>query len=135
MGSASRAAAVAAALVILSCPIASRASILPQIKEAEALKAKMGSSLTTPVLSKHYVEVQKGVFVAVKGARERRQVRFARLVEAWQGDRRAVYEREGFPTFRYRELEAGVTTEHWTYPGKQVTYTFQGDRLLSVDPF
>jgi hypothetical protein len=135
MGSASRAATAAVALVILSCPTASRASILPQIREAEALGTEMGSSLTTPTLRKHYVEVKEGIFVAVKGARERRQVRFARLIDSFGGDRREVYERQGFPVFRYRERAAGVETEHWTYPGKQVTYTFQGDRLIAVDPF
>jgi hypothetical protein len=135
MGSASFAAVTAAALIVLSCPVASRASILPQIQDANALKKEMGPALQVPVLREHYVEVEPGVFVAVKGARERRQVRFARLINMFGDDRLEVYERMGFPPFRHFEQAGGARTEHWAYPDKQVTYVFRGNDLVTVSGF
>jgi hypothetical protein len=138
MGSASisaLSAAAAAALLVVSSPVSSPASILPQIKDANATEAQQEAPVLVPALRKHFVEVSPGIYVAVKGERERRQVRFARLLKSLSGDRLEVYEREGFPTFRHRELEAGIRTEHWTYAGENVTYVFRGDRLVSVVPF
>lgn len=135
MGSASFAAVVAAVLIAVSSPVSSRASVLPQIAAALEVKAEGEGTPGVPVLRKHYLEVEPGVFVAVKGERERRQVRFARLIQSLSGDRLAVYEKEGFPTFRHREREAGIRTIHWTYAEKGVTYVFRDDRLVSVTPF
>jgi hypothetical protein len=134
MGSASFAAA-AVAVVVLSSAVPSRASILPQIQKAETLQEEAGAALNTPALREHYVEVDPGVFVAVKGARERRQVRFARLISMFEGARREVYERKGFPTFRHFERVGGARTEHWSYPDDHVTYVFRGNDLVAVSPF
>jgi len=88
-----------------------------------------------PALAKHCVEIQPGVFVTVHGARERRMVRYARWIQLLEGDRLAVFEKEGYPLYRHYELDAGRRTEHWTYPKKKITYVFEDGRLLGTRPF
>jgi hypothetical protein len=70
------------------------------------------------------VEVKRGTWVAVKGARERRQVRFARLKDTWSTDHHDVAKEWGFPVFRYREEQAGLRTEVWSYPAAHVEIVF-----------
>ena len=142
MGSATSAAFLAAIVflgsttaLVGSAPVSS-ASVLSQIEEANtAEKSSPAPPGKVPVLRKHYVEVSPGVFIAVKGKRERRQIRHARLRKGYAGDRATIYGREGFPTFRHRENDGGIRTEHWTYLQGQVTYIFSGDRLVAVRPF
>jgi hypothetical protein len=138
MGSAALFAAAVVAAVTLSVPTIqapSEASVLPQIESAKAVEALREVAVGPPTLQKHYLEVEPGVLFAVKGKRERRQVRFARLVKGLTGDRREVYVNEGFPTFRHRENNAGIRTEHWTYLAKRITYVFHEDRLVGILPF
>jgi hypothetical protein len=81
-------------------------------------------------LMKHRIEVYPGVYKWVRGKQQRRQVRVARLIHLWQGDRRATYEKHGYPSSRHRETALGRTTEHWTYLATGQTFVFEGDRLL-----
>lgn len=109
------------------------ASLLPAIDHARDLREREVN--TAPVLRKHYVEVSPGVFLAVKGQRERRQVRMARWIDGLEGDRAAVFGEQGFPTFRHLELQTGRSLEIWSYPATGVTYVFEGNRLLARRPF
>jgi hypothetical protein len=107
----------AAALVVLGPVPDSRAnSILPGIASAR--------SRNTAVM-KHYVEVDKGIWMAVKGERERRQVRFARLMESWSADQQKIALQNGWPNFRWREDYAGCVTEIWSYPDQDQEFVFQ----------
>jgi hypothetical protein len=90
-------------------------SILPGIQSAHRQGTRM---------SKHYVEVDEGVWMAVKGSRERRQVRFARLMESWSEDQQKVAATLGFPSFRWREDYAGDVTEIWSYPAADREFIF-----------
>jgi len=112
---------------------ASAGSILPQIRTARSLTA-LGLS-EEPVLRKHYVEVAPGVYQAVKGERERRQIRFARWKAMLDGDRARIYETHGHPVFRHQELTAGILREFWTYPEQRWTYVFEGGRLVDTRRF
>jgi hypothetical protein len=114
--------------LLISAP--ARASLLPQIQEARALQEQQGA--WTRTLTKHYVEVKPGVKVAVRGARERRQVRFARWVESLTGDRLAVFEAAGFPLYRHRETAGGDRTELWTYPEEGRVYVFRDEDLVEI---
>ena len=128
-----RTAAFLLGFVLLTMTVPSppaRASLLPQIQEARQLSVE--ANLASLPVTKHYVEVAPGIYVAVKGAKERRQVRFARWVDGLQGDREAVYEAEGFPTHRHFETQAGDRTEHWVYPERGLVYVFRGDVLADV---
>lgn len=91
------------------------ASILP------AVEASRSRSLG---LAKHYVEVAPGVRMAVKGERERRQVRYARLVNSWSADQQSVAATAGFPYHRFRELAGSRLTETWFYPDQNLQYVF-----------
>jgi hypothetical protein len=114
---------VVAAVLALSIPPcalmeSAEASRLPALNQA--LSRGWG-------IGKHYVEVDDGVFVAVRGSRERRQVRFFRLRDGWSSDQSRAADRYGFPVYRYRDLTAGVLTEIWTYPEKDVDVIFDGE--------
>jgi hypothetical protein len=107
---------VAAGLfAIAPAPDVSAGSILPGIESARRRDTR---------ISKHYVEVDNGIWMAVKGSRERRQVRFARLIETWSLDQQKIAAKLGFPSFRFREDYAGVITEIWSYPGADKEYVF-----------
>lgn len=126
-------AAAALAAGISLPPSPSEASALDQIRAGRKTAEAVG--VEGPTLTKHYIEVEPGVYFAVKGARERRQVRMARWVDGLEGDRAAVFAAHGMPTFRHQELEAGRTTEIWSYAEGRRTYVFRGDRLLEHRPF
>ena len=122
-----------AGFVLYSAPAES--SLLPQIAEARESAAQAG--LGSLPITKHYVEMAPGVFQAVRGEKERRQVRFARWLDGLSGDRLAVYEAVGFPTNRHFENYAGDRTEYWLYADLGLSYIFQDDVLVeirSVDP-
>jgi hypothetical protein len=119
---------VVSAMTVLSAP--ARASLLPQIEAARQLGTQ--AHLTSLPVTKHYVEVAPGVYVAVKGEKERRQVRFARWVDGLRGDRQAVYETEGFPTHHFYETAAGDRTEQWVYTERGLVFVFRGDVLTDV---
>jgi hypothetical protein len=90
-------------------------SILPAIESARTEGGQV---------MKHYVEVDDGVWVAVKGMRERRQVRFARLVRMWSKDQQKVALKQGWPSFRWREDYAGRVSEVWSYPEADREFVF-----------
>ncbi len=75
-------------------------------------------------LGKHYVEVAPGVWVAVKGERERRNVRFARLVAFWSDDQKLVANEQGFPVHRWRDQYDNRLTETWFYPDMNRQFVF-----------
>lgn len=99
------------------------ASVIPAVDKAVSAGTTLG---------KHYVEVAPGVWVAVKGQRERRQVRFARLVAFWSPDQKSVAEKKGFPFHRWRNLEGETLTETWFYPDSNKQFVFDAEgRLLT----
>lgn len=137
MGSATWAAALIVA-VFAGLASSTEASLLPQIEAAREIhqtRETLGIEKSPPALRKHYVEVEPGDYVAVRGSRERRQVRFARLIEGLDGDRLEVFQREGFPTFRHQENFGGEVTTHWSYLKSGVTYIFRGDDLVRTVPY
>ncbi|MDZ4803371.1 MAG: hypothetical protein SGI90_00740 [Candidatus Eisenbacteria bacterium] len=76
-------------------------------------------------LGKHFVEVAPGVWMAVKGERERRNVRFARLVAFWSPDQKVVANEQGFPHHRWRDQYDNRLTETWFYPNVNRQYVFE----------
>ena len=120
-----------AGLVLHSAPAES--SLLPQIDRARQSAAQAG--LGSLPISKHYVEMAPGVFQAVRGEKERRQVRFARWLDGLSGDRLFVYNSVGFPTNRHFENYAGDRTEHWLYADLGALYIFRDDVLIEVRTF
>ncbi len=82
-----------------------------------------------------YVEVLPGVYTWIRGNDcGCRALRIARWIDSLRGDRRAVYESDGFPVFRHLEDSLGEVTEYWTYPDRHLTYVFEGDRLIRTQP-
>ena len=77
-----------------------------------------------------FAEIMPGVYVHVKGSRERRMVRFARWNQGLDGDRLRVYETEGYPFYRHYDLYAGTRTEVWSYRTKGITYVFSSEGNL-----
>lgn len=71
----------------------------------------------------------------VHGKQERKQVRYANLRLRLAGDRQAVFDSRGWPTYRTLEDYAGQRTERWTYADEKITYVFAGDRLLRRESF
>ena len=117
-------------LLLTPPPLPAQASLLPQIEAARELEAIRGAE--PPTLTKHYVEVAPGERVAVHGAKERRQVRFARWVDSLSGDRLAVYQAEGFPRHRLLSNTGGVRTETWRYPDGGRLYVFRDGTLIEA---
>jgi hypothetical protein len=76
--------------------------------------------------------VQYAVTIPVHGAKERKQVRYARLRLLLDGDRLHVYRREGWPTARHLEDYAGSVTELWTYDDRHITYIFKDGQLIET---
>jgi hypothetical protein len=122
-----------AACLLLLGSIDSEASILKELEEAIQLVESGAVDRDDVTMTKRVVEV--AVKVPVKGAKERKQVRYARWHLLLDGDQRAIYKREGWPTYRLRESYAGSVTEQWTYADKKVTYVFQGNRLVDTRLF
>jgi len=114
-----------AAAFLVSGFFAAEASLLREFEEAIAL-AEAGEA--SVALSKRRVEITTVVY-PVKGEQERKQVRYARWRLLLDGDRRDVYDSQGWPTSRTRVNFAGSVTERWTYPEQHRTYVFEGDRL------
>ena len=77
-------------------------------------------------------QVQYTVTIDVRGAKERKQVRYARWHLLLSGDRLTVYQREGWPTHRRLEDYAGSKTELWLYDDKHVTYIFKDGNLVGT---
>ncbi|HEX7878525.1 MAG TPA: hypothetical protein VF720_03900 [Candidatus Eisenbacteria bacterium] len=106
---------------------------LPHVGTASSVRGATGTS-TVPAavlaresgltLGKHYLEVSPGIWVPVNGERERRNVRYARLVAFWSDDQRDVAVDEGFPHHRWRDLYDGHYTETWFYPDVNRQYVF-----------
>lgn len=69
---------------------------------------------------------------AVKGKskKERRRLRYERLVRSFKEDKRIVYGRHGFPSYRYRERDSDRVTEYWVYMSKRLEFVFVGNRLV-----
>jgi hypothetical protein len=120
-----------AAAFLASGFFAAEASLLRELEEAIALVEAGEASVA---LSKRRVEITTVVY-PVKGEQERKQVRYARWRLLLDGDRRDVYDRQGWPTYRTRESFAGSVTERWTYPEHHRTYVFEGDRLVRTELF
>ena len=120
-----------AGLLLHSAPAES--SLLPRIDEARRYAAQAG--LESLPISKHYVEMAPGVVQAVRGEKERRQVRFARWLDGLSGDRLFVYNSVGFPTNRHFENYAGDRTEQWLYADLGALYIFRDDVLIEVRTF
>lgn len=76
--------------------------------------------------------VQYTVTVPVHSAKERKQVRYARLRLLLEGDRLGVYRHEGWPTARRREDYAGSVTEVWIYDDQHITYIFKDGKLIET---
>ena len=76
--------------------------------------------------------VQYTVTIPVKGKKERKQVRYARLKLLLEGDRLQVYRTKGWPTHRRREDYAGSVTELWIYDAQRMTYIFKEGRLIET---
>jgi hypothetical protein len=107
------------------------ASVLPQIEAALALQEATDGEFGA--ITKHYIEIAPGVRHAVRGARERNQVKFFLWVTGLSADRRAVYDELGYPTERYRERDGDRVTEYWRYESVHRTYVFEGDTLLRTE--
>jgi len=120
-----------AGLLLHSAPAES--SLLPQIDRAREYAAQAG--LSSLPISKHYVEMAPGVVQAVRGEKERRQVRFARWLDGLSGDRRFVYDSVGFPTNRHFENYGGDRTEQWLYADLGALYIFRDGVLIEVRTF
>jgi hypothetical protein len=103
------------------------ALVAPAPAHASAVPAVVAAKAAGLTLGKHYVEVSPGVWLAVKGERERRNVRFARLVAFWSLEQKSVAADEGFPHHRWRELYDGRNTETWFYPDRNRQYVFDVD--------
>lgn len=105
---------------------ASAGSILPAIEAA-----RRAPDARSWDVGKHYVKVGDNLWMAVKGKRERRQVRYSRLWSTWSADQRRVATELGFPVHRLLELDSGRESETWSYPEHHVRVVFDGTgRLL-----
>jgi hypothetical protein len=65
----------------------------------------------------------------VHGAGSRARFRTAYWAAGLEGDMKAIYDRYGYPSARYREEKMGRVEEKWTYieAGKQ--FTFSGSKM------
>jgi hypothetical protein len=115
--------------ILVAAPV--QASLLEQIEAALALQEATDGQYGA--ITKRYIEIEPGVRQAVRGERERRQVKFFRWVAGLSQDRRAVYDELGYPTERYRERDGERVTEYWRYESVHMTYVFQGDTLLRTE--
>lgn len=106
---------------------AAAGSILPALDTARRLADPKPWDI-----GKHYVRVGDNVWVAVKGRRERRQVRYSRLWSVWSADQRRTAVELGFPVNRLLEIGAGRETETWSYPERRLRIVFDDEgRLLA----
>ena len=84
-----------------------------------------------PRLSKRQITTSNGTY-AIKGARERKQVRLAAWNLSLKGDQLRIREEMGYPTYRVYELRSDERTELWTYPHLDRVYVFRGDTLIET---
>lgn len=130
MNSASVTLAASAALLVSWAAAAAPAQASTQLKKVRhAVETARSDEGSLASLGKHLVEVEPGVYLAVRGKRERRQVRHARWVEMLEGDRKSVFNKLGAPTHRFYETTAGIRTETWIYPRHHVKFVFRGDEV------
>jgi hypothetical protein len=101
-------------------------NIWPQLQKIIAILEQDPEA--TAVLNKRFAELT--VYVPVHGKKARRQVRMAYWYLLLDGDRRAVYDEEGFPYNRVFVNWSGDVTEEWSYPERRITYVFKGDDLI-----
>ncbi len=120
----------AAALLLFAALDAAQASIRRELDEMMAHVEAGEVDADRVHLSKR--QVRYTVTIDVTSAKERKQVRYARLRLLLDGDRLAVYRLEGWPTHRRYESYAGSQTELWLYDDKDVTYVFQDGRLIDT---
>ena len=107
---------------VLAFSVPARASVLPQIEAV--------SSTNAGFVSKHYISDGK-VLYAVRGMKERRQVRFANALRAFSADKQKVYGEQGWPHSRYRIDDGGRITEVWAYYDTDRAFVFDASgRLL-----
>jgi hypothetical protein len=121
--------AILSTAILSTTPRPAGAASPEQIQEAAA---RTDVSADRPALTEHFVEIQPGIFVAVKGSRDRRLVRYARWVQLLDGDRLAVYEEEGYPVYRHYVREMGTRTEIWNYREKGISYVFRDGNLIET---
>lgn len=119
------------ALLLLARAGGAEASILQPLQEIISSVEAGDIDAANVSLTSHAVRVN-GKTTSVHGKRERRQVRYARLHLLLDGDQRTAYEAHGWPTYRLREDAMGVITETWTYPEKNLTLVFRGNRLIET---
>jgi hypothetical protein len=93
------------------------------IRESETPEAE------APTLTRTQIVTSNGTF-AVKGQRERKQVRMAAWYLSLNGDRLRIRQEMGHPTYRMLTLRSDVRTEVWTYPEHNRAYVFDGDTLI-----
>jgi hypothetical protein len=111
---------------------AAAGNLIPQIDQA--LDAWKSGEIAQFPLGLHRIEIAPGEFRAVKGIKERREVRHARWAALLEGDRARVLEEEGYPAYRYRETAMGQSAEYWIYPGRGIVYVFRDGALVDVRP-
>lgn len=81
-------------------------------------------------VTKYYIEIKPGIYLRVEGMRARKQARIQRWIAMLEGDRRAIYERFGYPNSRHRESDGDRVTEHWSYVSEEKRFVFRGDDLI-----
>jgi len=126
--------ALSAVLVLLgvSAPSARAGeNIWPQLQELIAILEQNPDA--TAVLNQHFAELT--VYVPVHGKKARRQIRMAYWYLLLDGDRRRVFDEEGFPYNRLFVDWSGQVREEWTYPERHLTYIFDGDELVGTRIF
>lgn len=100
-------------------------------KRLSTLSALIGAGLMAVVMTiAQAEETEQAEEPRAKGAKERRAERYAKLIESFEGDRRAIYAQYGFPSFRYRERDSRGVRTTWVYVSEDLTFVFEGDRLV-----
>ena len=120
---------VAVALLCLLAAPPADASIYKELQQA--IRDHQAGVLEEVSFTKKQVSTANGL-LAVKGKKERKQVRKANWYLSLQGDRLRVRETMGHPLYRYYELSMGVRTELWIYPAQDIIYVFQGGKLIDT---
>ena len=117
-----------AMLCLLGAPRA-HASLYEELKQS--IRDHQSGVLEKVAFTKKQIQTTRGP-IAVKGKKERKQVRKANWYLSLQGDRLRIRHEMGHPTYRIYELSMGVRTELWTYPEQNRMYVFQGDKLIET---
>lgn len=72
---------------------------------------------------------------SVHGERARRMFRIAYWAAGLEGDMKATYAEFGHPSYRYREIKAGITLEKWTYLNEGKQFIFRDGDLERTREF